>query len=131
MDLVLISTIVAVVLFLVIAGFQVGLASGRPWGEAAYGGMNRQISPQLQKVSAGATVVWLLAAVLVIQCARESSLLFVSESVVRIVCWVIAGYLALAVAMNAISRSKLERNIWTPVSAVALIAVTIVLLKTG
>lgn len=121
---------ISVILFVVIAGFQAGLAMGQPWGEAAYGGANREISQQFRRVSAVATVIWLLAAVFVIRTAQEEGLLFLSAGAMRIVCWLVAAFLAVSVLMNGMSRSKLERNIWVPVSTVALVSTVIVLLLT-
>lgn len=46
------------------AGFQLGLASGRPWGPMAYGGAHPSVLPaRLRRVSAGAGVVYAGAAV--------------------------------------------------------------------
>jgi hypothetical protein len=44
--------------------------------------------------------------------------LLANEAVTSVVTWVLAGYFALGVLMNAISRSKPERAVMTPVALV-------------
>ena len=50
----------------IIAAFQVALALGVPWGRAAYGGTSATLQPELRVASGVATVVWLLAAAVVL-----------------------------------------------------------------
>lgn len=45
-----------------------------------------------------------------------------NEVVTSVVTWVLAGYFALGVVMNAISRSKSERDVMTPVALALAVA---------
>jgi hypothetical protein len=45
-----------------------------------------------------------------------------SETVTSVVAWVLAGYFALGVLMNAVSRSKPERAVMTPVALFLAVA---------
>ena len=66
-------------------------------------------------------------AVLILQAAGTLSLLPVGFGEAAI--WVLAGYFLLGIAMNAISRSRSERLLMTPV--VALLAAACFLLALG
>lgn len=126
MDWLTIATMTAVALFAILALFQVALAAGVPWGHAAYGGANRELSTGLRITSGVAVGIWLFAILLVIRRSEGEGLIFLSPGALSISCWVLAAYLAIGTVMNGISRSKAERNIWTPVSAVSLVAVAMV-----
>jgi hypothetical protein len=49
---------------------------------------------------------------------RAGTLAALPEAVARIGIWVVAGYLGLGVAMNAISRSRSERLLMTPAALI-------------
>ena len=94
-----------------VAAFQVALAAGAPWGEAAWGGANPGVLPPgLRAASAAsATAYGLLAATtaspLVPARARRRVLTLASGAMV-------AGTL-----LNLASPSLVERVLWTPVAA--------------
>ncbi|WP_298748521.1 hypothetical protein [uncultured Serinicoccus sp.] len=93
-----------------VAAFQLALALGAPWGRASYGGQHEGVLPRrLRWVSAGATVVYAGVAVTV---ASERT----PPRVRRGVLTAVAGLMSVAVVPNAMSRSALERAIWTPAS---------------
>jgi hypothetical protein len=93
---------------LVLAGFQVALALGVPWGEAAWGGAHGGALPTgLRVTSAVAATVWVAVALVVVRLllgpvGRRRTLL------------VVAVYSSAGVLMNAASPSSLERAIWAP-----------------
>lgn len=87
-----VAAIIAVVLFALLILFQLALALGAPWGRAAYGGQHAGVLPTQFRVA----------------------------SVVAIVVWTGVGLLVIAVIMNAITPSALERAIWLPFSLLAL-----------
>lgn len=126
MDWLTSATYTAVLLFAMLCLFQLALAAGVPWGHAAYGGANRELSTGLRITSGVAVGIWILAILLVMRRSQSEGLLFLSPGAVSILCWVLTGYLAIGTVMNGISRSKAERNIWTPVSLISCIAVVIV-----
>lgn len=129
MDLLTIATVVAVALFAILTVFQVALAAGLPWGHAAYGGANRVLSRSLRITSGVAILIWIFAIMLIIRRSQGEGLAFLSAGGVGVICWILAGHLAIGTVMNGISRSALERNIWSPASAIALVSVVIVNLQ--
>ena len=93
-----------------VAGFQLALALGAPWGRASYGGQHEGVlSRRLRVVSAGASVVY---AGLAITVASERT----PPPVRRGVLTAVVGLMSVAVIPNAVSRSTLERGVWTPVT---------------
>ena len=127
--LVTVAALVAVVLLVVLVGFQVALAAGVPWGKAAYGGASATIEPRLRIASGVAAVIWALVAWFFLALAIPAIPGPVPESWQIVVLWVLVGLFAIATAMNAISRSRIERAIWTPVSAVLVVCAVVVVLS--
>lgn len=116
-----VAAIVALVLFALLIVFQLALALGAPWGRAAYGGQNTGVlPPQFRVASAVAVVVWALVALVV---ARRGGLPVWSPlpvSWLPVVVWIVVGLLVIAVVMNAITPSALERAIWLPFALLLL-----------
>ena len=119
------------VVFTVVLGmlalFQLALVFGAPWGRFTMGGYHPGRLPTGLRVVAGVSVLlYGLMALLALRCA---GLVMVPEGgVARIGMWVVFGFLLLGVGMNAISRSKAERYVMTPVSLVlAVLALLVVL----
>lgn len=130
MDIIVtVGALVAVVLLLALVGFQVALAAGVPWGKAAYGGASATLTPRLRVASGVAAVIWTLVAWFFLSLAVPALPGPVPDSWQIVVLWVLVGLFAIATAMNAISRSRIERAIWTPVSAVLLACALIVVLR--
>jgi hypothetical protein len=115
--------VVGVALLAALAVFQVLLVGGAPLGRFAFGGQHEVLPPRLRVGSAVAVVLYVLFALL-LQGAGAVSVL--PEGVADVGLWVLTGYLALGVVLNAISRSRPERLVMTPV-ALALLAVCLVL----
>ena len=112
---------VAAIGFLIIASFQVALAFGAPLGAAAFGGANAgQLPQQLRIASAGAAVVWLLAALVVL--ARGGFAVSpLPKAVSRWGTWMLVGLLAVGTLLNFASSSPWERFGWGPFSLTMLI----------
>ncbi len=108
--------IVAVILG-ALALFQVGLATGAPYGHFAWGGQHRVLPPSLRIGSVVAIVIYALMAIVLLDRAGSTDLLFRGDTV-RVLAWVVSGYFVVGVVMNAISRSKPERYTMTPVTIV-------------
>ncbi len=124
MPAVITVAVVGVALLAALAVFQVLLVGGAPLGRFAFGGQHEVLPPRLRVGSAVAVVLYLLFALLLLQGAGAVSVL--PEGVADVGLWVLTGYLALGVVLNAISRSRPERLVMTPV-ALALLAVCLVL----
>lgn len=101
----------AAILFVGIGAFQVCLASGAPWGRAAYGGAHAGVvPPRLRRSSAVAAGVYCaLAAV-----AGTTVLGRVAR---RRVLLATAPVMAIGAVLNLASPSLVERLLWTPTTA--------------
>jgi NO-binding membrane sensor protein with MHYT domain len=102
-----------------LALFQAALAAGAPLGRFAWGGQQRRLSTRLRIGSLVAIGIYAFFGLI----ALERVALIQSmphPSIASIGIWVIAGYMALGVVMNAISRSKAERYTMTPLALVLL-----------
>ena len=102
--------------FLVIAAFQFALARGAPLGRAAYGGRNAVLSPALRRASAGAVVIWLLAAVVILGAGGVVAVPL-PDVVLGIGPWVLVVLSVLGTIVNLASSSPWERFGWAPFSA--------------
>lgn len=104
---------------LILAGlalFQVALASGAPIGRFAWGGQHDVLPARLRVGSIVAIALYAIFAAIILQ--RAGTLAVLPEQVAQIGIWVVAGYLALGVAVNAISRSRPERLVMTPTALI-------------
>lgn len=100
--------------------FQLLLVAGRPLGEYAWGGGQRLLSRGLRIASAVAVLLYVSAAVAILEAAGVTRLTTAEEWTV-IATRTFAVLFAVGVVMNAISRSRKER-VWAPVSlALALL----------
>lgn len=84
------------------------LAAGLPLGHYAWGGAHQILPRSLRIGSVVATFIYLLAAVIILEAASVIDL--VASDFPRAAVWVLAGFFAIGVGMNAISRSKKERR---------------------
>src|ERR671917_2033912 len=100
------AAVVGVVLLAALAVFQTALICGAPLGRFAWGGQHVVLPSRLRIGSAVSIVLYALFALLVLQAAGVVSLL--PDGVADVGIWVLTGYLALGVALNAISRSRPE-----------------------
>lgn len=127
MDLATIAALVFAGAAAVVVAFQIALALGAPWGAYAMGGAIEAQFPPPMRVAAAvqALLIGLLAAV-VLSDARVVDPDLASGFPWLV--WVAVVVSALAVFLNAISRSAGERRIWVPVATVMLISSLLVAL---
>ena len=108
-----------------LALFQVALAAGAPWGEFAWGGQSKVLPRRLRIGSIVSIVIYALIAIILLE--RVGFLtVFGSAPVIHVATWVIFGYFALGILLNAISRSKRERYTMTPVVLVLAVLTFII-----
>jgi hypothetical protein len=112
------AAVVALVLLAGLAVFQGLLVAGLPLGRFAWGGQNEVLPAGLRIGSAVSIALYALFAVLILHAAGRLSLL--PDDAVSVAIWVLASFFALGIVMNAMSRSRSERLVMTPV--VALLA---------
>lgn len=121
--------IAALILFIVqllVAVFQWTLVLGSPFGEHTLGGQNKgKLPKKLRVVSFFSMLVNLaIAGHYYAQTGALQTLL--NTELNEIANWALVGFFAIGLSMNAISRSKKERNLWVPVLIVSLICAILV-----
>ena len=82
---------------------------------------SRWISELLIAACRVGAVIWALVAWFYLALEIPALAGPVPDSWLIVVLWVLVALFAIATAMNGISRSRIERAIWTPVSAVLLV----------
>lgn len=122
-----VAAIVFAVLLGLLAIFQIVLVAGAPIGHLAWGGQERVLSTRKRVGSVVAVVLYVGFALLAL--ARAG---LVGDAaghpVVVVAMWVVVGYLALGIVLNAISRSRPERFVMTPVALLLAILALVVAL---
>lgn len=120
------SAIALVVVLALLAVFQLALAAGAPLGRFAWGGQNRVLPPRMRIGSVVSVVVYALFAVLALD--RAGQIDIVPDLVSRIGMWVVFGYLVLSIVPNLLSKSRSERLVMVPVTALLAVLALLVAL---
>lgn len=113
---------------LVLAGlfiFQIALILGAPIGKFAWGGAHNRLPRHLRIASASSLVLYALFALFIADNAGIVSVI-TDERIMNIGMWAFTVYFFVGIAMNAISRSKPERNLMTPIAAILAISFFVV-----
>lgn len=112
------AAIGATAVFAALGLFQLLLAAGVPWGEAAWGGATEGTLPtDLRVGSAASVVVYALSAALVLRRAGFR-IPGIPLSVARVGSWVLVVLLTIGALANFLSQSPWERFLLGPVSLV-------------
>ena len=124
----IIAALILFLLQLLVAVFQWTLVLGAPLGEYTLGGQYKGKLPRrLRVTSFFSTLVNLaIAGHYYAQTGAVRTLL--NTELNEIANWALVGFFAIALSMNAISRSKKERNLWVPVLILSLVCAVIVAL---
>lgn len=101
------------IFLLFFAVFQMLLAAGAPYGEAAWGGQQGKVLPKKYRIASIFSCIFFIFSIFVVLSATGLIVLF-NTSFANGYMWFLTVYLGLGIVMNAISRSKIERY-WTPV----------------
>lgn len=108
--------------------FQLALALGAPIGRFAWGGQHTILPTKLRISSLISIILYCVFLVFLWSAtnliAPISNAAFVTTGV-----WIIAVYMLLGIAMNAISRGKPERLLMTPVATILAICFLLVALS--
>jgi len=115
---------------LIVVCFQAALTLGAPLGAAALGGANAgQLPDDLRRVTAGSTVVWLFATLIVL---ARGGIAFspLPRAVARWGTWVLVCFLGVGTLLNFASSSPWERYGWGPFSLTMLI-LCVILARSG
>ena len=111
----LVAVLVAAVVLAAIAGVQVLVAAGRPHGRLVWGGRH-EVLPRGLRIGSALSVP-LYAAVVGALLVRAGAW-GTAGTAAHVVAWVLVGYFALGVVLNAASRSRPERLAMTPACVV-------------
>lgn len=121
-----IAAIIIVVILLGLSAFQITLIQGYPLGEYAWGGQQKILSRNLKIGSVTSILIYLCIATLVIDKSKILSLF--PEGIIKgYGLYFFAFYFALGIFVNAVSRSKKERMVMTPVVIILFILTLITL----
>ncbi len=111
-----------VALLAAMAVFQLALVFGAPLGRFAWGGQHRVLPQRLRVGSALGILIYAAIALIALDRADAVDVITFSE----IAMWVVFGYFAVSIALNAVSRSKQERLTMVPLT-IALTALSLIL----
>lgn len=117
-----VAVMVALVLLGGLAVLQVLVAAGLPYGRLVWGGAHRILPRRLRIASAASVGLYVGFAALLL--ARAGAWGAPGALIVALT-WVLFGYFAVGVVLNALSRSRVERRVMTP-TCLTLAAVTLV-----
>lgn len=110
-----------------VIAFQLALALGAPWGAYAMGGLYPGRFPARLRVAAvvQAVVIGVLALAIL---SRAGVLVADVAASLPWLPWVAVAISAIAVVLNAASRSAGERRIWVPVAVAMLVTSLVVVI---
>ena len=107
---IMIAAVLACAVLAGLAVFQGLLVAGAPLGRFAWGGQHRVLPTGLRIGSVVSIAVYLLCALVLVAAARQRN------GSADVAAWVLTGWFALGIGLNAISRSRPERLVMTPVA---------------
>lgn len=110
----------------VTALFQLALAVGVPWGQVAYGGAAAELPREFRVSSAVAVVAWSLIGLVVLRRAGHRVWAPLPGTALPAATWAIVALTGVAVVLNTITRSPLERALWLPVALVLFLTTLVV-----
>jgi hypothetical protein len=110
------AAVIAAGLIGVVILFQIGLALGAPWGQAAWGGQHAgRLPTRLRFASVVAVLILVLLAWIVLSAGRVASTSPLPDSWLGPAAWLGTAYFGLGGVVNVISRSRVER-VWAAIS---------------
>ena len=113
----IVSSIIGTVLLLAVAVMEVLLIAGLPLGEFTMGGRHKVLPPMYRMFAASSIILQLFGAAMILQGGGLMNMWFAGK-VIKIICFVFAGFFAVNTVMNIISPSKKEKYVMTPLAAV-------------
>lgn len=117
------------VILALVAAFQIALAAGAPWGRLAWGGSHVVLPTRLRIGSLVAVLIYTV--IVVIAFTRLGALQVLPQGAAVVAMWIVFGYFALGIVLNAASRSKPERLVMTPTTVVLAVLSLLIALGAG
>ncbi len=117
---------ITVIGFFGVMCFQILLALGFPFGQAAWGGKySGKLPARLRLASLFSAGIFIIASLFVLEKADVLTV-FNSPNLVTVGVWVLAGFLGLSTLGNFVSQSKWEKRIMTPIAlTLSLLCITV------
>lgn len=112
-----VSSITGAVLLLAVAVMEILLIFGLPLGEFTMGGRYKVLPPMYRMFAASSVILQIFGAAMILQGGGLMNMWFAGK-VIKIICFVFAGFFAVNTVMNIISPSKKEKYVMTPLAAV-------------
>ena len=112
-----VCSIIGAVLLLAVAIMEVLLIIGLPLGEFTMGGRHKVLPPMYRIFAASSIILQLFGAAMLLQGGGLMNMWFAGK-VIKIICFVFAGFFAVHTIMNIISPSKKEKYVMTPLAAI-------------
>ena len=112
-----VSSITGAVLLLAVAVMEILLIFGLPLGEFTMGGRYKVLPPMYRMFAASSVILQLFGAAMILQGGGLMNMWFAGK-VIKIICFVFAGFFAVNTVMNIISPSKKEKYVMTPLAVV-------------
>ena len=112
-----VCSIIGAVLLLAVAVMEILLIAGLPLGEFTMGGRHKVLPPLYRIFAASSVILQLFGAAVILQGGGLMNMWFAGK-VIKIICFVFAGFFAVNTVMNLISPSKKEKYVMTPLAAV-------------
>lgn len=112
-----VSSITGAVLLLAVAVMEILLIFGLPLGEFTMGGRYKVLPPMYRMFAASSVILQFFGAAMILQGGGLMNMWFAGK-VIKIICFVFAGFFAVNTVMNIISPSKKEKYVMTPLAAV-------------
>lgn len=126
------AAVIAAAVLVAVAGFQLALAGGAPWGDHAFGGRaetsDGRLPSRYRIMSAIAVPILILSSAIILARAGLVSW-FEQDGWVTWAVWVVVGYLVLNTLANLASNSRIERFVLGAATAVAAVATLVVALS--
>lgn len=117
------------VILAALAAFQLALILGAPLGRFAWGGQHRVLPGRFRIGSAVSIVIYSL--IVILAWDRVGAVTLFPAPLSAVAMWVLVGYFALGIVLNAISRSKPERFSMVPVSIILTVLCLLIALGYG
>lgn len=117
-----VAAVVSAVLLAAVSAFQIALILGAPWGEWTQSGAVTGSLPASGRVVAAVSVVVLVGFALALLGRVGWGPWAGRRRLNGVVAWIAVAYAALAVLLNAMTPSAVERSVWLPFSIVLLAA---------
>ena len=112
--------IIGASVFLVLILLSILLICGLPLGELTMGGQYKIFPKKLRFILAGQLILQIFFLIVILQMGGFIPFWF-SKNITRVICMVMAVYLSLNTVMNLLSKSKKEKYMMTPLSAISSI----------